>query len=63
MVAKRTSDDWPTLAVRTLRFNALLSGQPDDLLSIAYRLESAKPGMHVLLNSNPVDGNFASWVL
>ena len=25
MVAKRTSDDWPTLELRTLRFNALLS--------------------------------------
>jgi hypothetical protein len=25
MVAKRTSDDWPTLTRRTLRFNALLS--------------------------------------
>ena len=24
MVAERTSDDWPTLQLRTLRFNALL---------------------------------------
>jgi hypothetical protein len=28
MVAKRTSDDWPILTQRTLRFNALLSSVP-----------------------------------
>ena len=30
MVAKRTSDDWPTLTLKTLRFNALLSIEPSD---------------------------------
>ena len=35
MVAKRTSDDQPTLTVRTLRFNALLYRQTDDSLSIS----------------------------
>ena len=44
MVAERTSDDWPTLQLGTLRFNALLSRQRDDLLHstlFAWRLLAA----------------------
>ena len=40
MVAKRTSDDWPTLTVRTLQFNALLSRQYRDPHFLFYRIEA-----------------------